>query len=791
MRKISLHLNKFSNKHFLLIWLIFHIAILTYFASSFIAHRGNISIDADLFNIFPDPTTNEAIRKADDSLLEATAQNIYILVSHKDFDTAKKTAESVYTQLNGSDNFKTLSLYTNFSSVEDIYDYLYKYRYNLLDDETINKINADGGESFAMNALATAYSGFTLLPLDDLDSDPFMLSEHNLNTYLNLVQSTGTSMSLKDNVLASEKDGVWYIMLTGILSKKGAALANKNNGVQEIYDVCLPLENDETKFVFSGTPFSSHQNSNSANKEITIISTVSILIVIILLFTVFGSPIPILFSLLSILLSIVSAILMTMGFFHKLHILTLVFGTSLIGSCIDYSIHFFTHWAGNKKLNSGDEIRKHLLPGLTLAIVSSVLCYAILMFAPFNLLKQMSLFSLTGLTSSFLTTIGLFPYIKMPQGERKIKVSAIIKNSNHPTAKKWVGRAVITSFFVISIGSILIFHKRLTIENDVNKLYKDKGRLAIDLPKAYEILNYDPTTWLIVSGETPEDVFQLEERMRNKIDHDEHKNPYISPTIFIPSIEHQKKSRAACLKLLSRSEEQLEYLGFDPADSKKILSDFYSKQNDFITIDDPAIPEVVMSLISITWLGQINGTYYSVILPNNSDNASFYKELEKESPNLHFTNKLYDMSRDLDKLTILELKFFSIAYIIIFIILKLFYKLKQALKIISIPLLIVLITTAVYVIFNIKLEFFTTTGLILVFGLGLDYIIYMMENEQHKGSNTSTLEPFAIMLSFITTIISFGALSLSSFPPVHLMGLSIFLGLTTSYTSTMFYDRSL
>ena len=144
----------------------------------------------------------------------------------------------------------------------------------------------------------------------------------------------------------------------------------------------------------------------------------------------------------------------------------------------------------------------------------------------------------------------------------------------------------------------------------------------------------------------------------------------------------------------------------------------------------------------------------------------------------------------LDKLTVMVLKFFLIAYALMFVFLKLFYKLKQTLKIVSIPLLIVLVTTAVFAVFNIKLEFFSVTGLILVFGLGLDYIIYMMENEKPKTDENKTLEPFAIMLSFITTIVSFGALALSSFVPVHLMGLSIFLGLATAYISSMLYDRS-
>jgi len=87
---------------------------------------------------------------------------------------------------------------------------------------------------------------------------------------------------------------------------------------------------------------------------------------------------------------------------------------------------------------------------------------------------------------------------------------------------------------------------------------------------------------------------------------------------------------------------------------------------------------------------------------------------------------------------------------------------------------------------GIPLEFFSITGMILVFGLGLDYVIYMVENEKRSDTSVNArLEPFAILLSFLTTAVSFGALALSSFVPVHMLGLSIFLGLTTAFLCTV------
>lgn len=794
MKKISLRQNNLKNRHFLSAWTIFHAAVIVFFLLTFIFNKSAIKIDADLFNMFPRPFQEEGIRNADEKLTEVVGQNVFILTASNDFNRAKETAARVYENLSGSENFKQVSLYSNLSDLSEVKDFMYKYRWNLLSEEDSEFILNGGEGDFAEAALMQAYSPFTLLPLDNLDTDPFMLTETALNNYLSAVQSSGTAMTVKDGVLASFANDTWYIMIRGILSKKGAALASKNNGITEIYRICKEYEKDDIRFVYSGTPFNSHQSSNSATKEITIISTVSMLAVIIILLVVFKSPLPILLSVFSILISVGTAICTTLAVFHKMHILTLVFGTSLIGSCIDYSLHFFTHWAGNEQLNSGEEIRSHLLPGLIMAIVSSVLCFVILLFAPFTLLKQMSLFSISGLISSFLTTIAVFPNIPLPVGERKIKLLAVVRQSENPKQKKLIGRIGVTVLFAFTILTILFCYKRFEIKNDVNKLYTMEGRILDDKIEATNITKYNPSGWFIVRGNTEEEALVNEKMLCKQIDEaliNSESTGYISTTLFIPSVETQKKSRMAAKKLLELADYQFEALGFDSSYADELRIQFAQTENDYISLEEGNVPEFIASSISTAWLGKIDEQYYTVVMPNIINEPSQMKKLVEENDNVFFVSKIADMGSDLDKLTAVILKFFLAAYVVMFVVLKIFYKWKQAFKIISIPLLIMLVTASVFVLSGVNLEFFSVTGLILVFGLGLDYIIYMMENEKTHTEGTRTLEPFAILLSFITTVISFGALALSTFAPVHLMGLSIFLGLTTAYISSMLYDRSL
>ena len=65
----------------------------------------------------------------------------------------------------------------------------------------------------------------------------------------------------------------------------------------------------------------------------------------------------------------------------------------------------------------------------------------------------------------------------------------------------------------------------------------------------------------------------------------------------------------------------------------------------------------------------------------------------------------------------------------------------------------------------------------------------MIENEKNREKKTQKLDPFATALSFMTTLLSFGALALSSFVPVHLIGLSISIGLTTAFVCSKCYEN--
>ena len=764
-----------GRKASLLTYILLHLAVFASFAISLA--RGRFFITSDLFSMIPQTAATGAIEAADQKLTKNSGRQVFILSRNSTFSLAKENAVSAYEKIKSSPDFpvffENLSLYQENASYQEIFDFLQKYRFNFLDQDKTEKLESlKGQEDFTEEALSEIFSGFNPAPLDNLEQDPFYLDGQNLSKLLTVLSDSGTNMSLKDGVLAAQYDNDWFVMIQGYLSPKGAALAKKNNGVQLIYDICLTMEREssEASFVFSGTPFHSHKSSGSASREITIISLLSLLAVLVMLIFTFRSLLPIAAAFTSILTSLAFAFCFTASVFGQIHALTLVFGTSLIGSCIDYSLHFFVNWKGNTALKTGIQIRDFLMKGLLLSLASTEICYFLLIFTPFPLLKQMAVFSLTGIFSSFLTVCLFYPLFQVE--ENKKRKILILKNIPK------TGKKGLIILLLLPLIILMVNHNELKIHNNLSALYKMTGRLKNDTILASKVLNYTPSSWFIIQADTEEELLQKEEEFAKNFHH-----KYLALSRLIPSEKRQKASLRACIKLAENRElvkNQYEILDFDDIES---LTDLYLEKtknagNKILTPDDQ-LPGQLAGIKKLLWLGKIDGSFYSVFMPAENISTAELEKLSDEKNGIYFENKVSQIGKGLNKLSGMILLMFALAFVIITVILRFFFTLKDTLKIAFVPLFSLIWILAVFTITKSPVDFFCITGIILVFGLGIDYIIYMTN---HGGSS---LDRTAIILSFFTTAISFGSLALSSFVPVHAIGLAIFTGLTAAFIATM------
>ncbi|MCL2881118.1 MAG: MMPL family transporter, partial [Treponema sp.] len=734
--------------------------------------------------------------QADRILSDSNSRQAIVLAASPDFQTAKKGAQELNDALSPSSAFESINLYINTDVIRSFTDFLYKYRFALLDNETRGLLESGRAGEIADSALASAYGAFNFSSLDYLEGDPFFLVDRELRGHLASSLASAPSMSVKDDVLASQYDGVWYVMLRMKLAKSGVALNSKESAVQKIHAACDAISagapGGDLHFVTSGAPFHSYESSTSAQREISIISVVTSILVVIIFFVCFRNFIPVTAAVSAVALSILTALGAALLFFREVHVLTLVFGTTLIGTCVDYSVHFFIHWKWSASIRDSGHVRSLIFRGITMSIISTAVCFIFLFIAPFIILKQFAVFLLCGLVSSWLTVICIYPYFKKPVSV-PMRIAAPFRIVSRRV--KYGILAVIAVFF---IAILAVNWRQLRIDNNIRSLYTVKGKLLESEITAAKVINTGSVGWYyLVSGKTPDETLENEERLTQALDQQialGNLGNYTAVSKFIPSLQTQQRNIRAAGNLLPLAHAQYDALGFSEADAGAFASELSNAQN--VSIDAP-LPAFLSDIISSFWIGRTpEGSYYSAVMVQHAGNEDIFRGIAKSQDNVFFIDKVNDIQTELNHLTTVIALFFLMSYIVIAVIVRFNYSVKRTIRICLVPVFFILVSLSVLAFLDIPIGFFPVVGMILVYTLGLDYIFYITENEAQTGINGEdsvegrTMTDFAIFLSYVTSALSFGALSLSSFTPVRLFGLTVFTGLTAAYCTAMLLTDS-
>ena len=764
-------------------------------------------MDSDLYSILPDSDEIKNVSAAEKVLSARNMRNISVLVGHENFEVARSAAVALDSAFLGDSSFEETRLFVNENAMDETRDFFFNHRYTLQGREVRKILNEGDFESLKNRALQKIYGSFSMANLNHLDEDPFLLGDA---AFENFVQNSLTAMSrfsIRDSVLYAVDSGVTYVMWNARLSENVPSMASDGHVIAQLNHVLDSLKKAQTGLVVakSGVPFHSFESSDRAKSEIAWISGVSIVLILLLLLYFFRSTTPIVATLSTIAIAIFTALAFTWYVFGNVHVFTLVFGTSIIGVSIDYAVHFFVNWKAGVR-----NVRSSIIKGLLLGFLTTELSYIALTFAEFSLLRQMAVFSIVGLLSAFLTITLLFHAV-FDVGWNSSGTLAFPKSSSSslptvlPTAflklyslfPKNALRLVAALFVVALIPGLYL----LNIHTDMRSLYTMSDEM-----KAAEALNAKlnnlgiSENYFIVEGESEEDVLQKEELLAERLVSAEKKSllkSHLATSAFVPSARTQANTYEDFRRM------------FFAVDSSRTITDFLTDsvksylrgigvQNDsaFVAgikasrekvvdiksvVDSPTIPSSFRSMLKMLWIGKVGNKYYSAVIPLHVSDKFDAQKIAQDLPNIHVVNKMQDINNALTKISHVSLTLVGVAYAVVFLILVIVYKFKDAVRIIRAPVLASLFVAAVFGYMNIDFNFFAIVGVILTLGIGIDYALFFRE-----GGRQNLTTALAIMLSAMTTLISFGSLACSAFVPVHTFGLAVLLGISCCFLISPF-----
>jgi predicted exporter len=771
------------NKKSFSVWLAFHLLIICLF---FIF--GKLIIDTSLFSILPDSNPVQQLSEVEQSISSKLNSGLTVLIGHEDFSAAKRISDQFVPDMRSIQGIKEIQYELNTNAVFDIQKYLHKYRYHFLSPDVEQFLKDGNISALSERAFFSLSSPVSMGSLDFLDEDPYLLANESLQYFLNSGVLGKMAVGIRDSLLSRDYDGKSWILVTMKSGFDGSTVELEENPIPVLLELAddYKQKNPAVEFIFSGVPFHSYDSAQKSRREISLLSTLSSLFIVFLILLIFRSIQPLVATLIAIGSGIVTGLATTLIIFQDIHIFTIVFGTSLIGISVDYSFHYFTEWS--EQIDNKTVLKK-ILPGISIGLITTILSYGAFTISSFPLLQQIAVFSIAGLISTYISVLFLYPNLGKAKEKTRLssdKAAEIIKRIFQVPARF---PAILSYFIIFALILFVVFGlKDFKLSNNIRDLYKMSPHLLGWENKSSEILDHGSSgIYFLIEGNNLEENLLKEEILTETLisySEKEYLESYLGLSTLLPSKKTQKKNRQLISeKLFPRMMEQLSFLGYDHSVFEHNLEQFTKSENQFMDINDlNSLP--LNSLTDALHSGDINGKYYTSVLLFGITDLPKLKDLAEGLQGVYLVNKADDTSRTLEELSKLALIIILFSYLSIFIGLLFRYGVKGSLRIVLIPIAASLLTLSLISIVQLPVNLFVVVGLILIPGMGTDYIILLSESEKNQKSVL-----LSITLSMLTSVLAFGLLGFTSLAGVF--GLTVSFGVFMTYMLTLFFSKKL
>ncbi len=769
---------------------LFFIVIL--FCAIFLGSQyNNIHISTDLKDLSPTLSEQPLIQKAIDTLSSDIESRFMIIVHGKTQEDVNAAAEKLENELRKID---FLSVGTNDTS--QLLEEFKQYRFQLLSPKQQKKLKESEHEQLINNALRNLYRMDSSLQLLPFNEDPLS----TFDNYVNHLLQNGFTINNGVQVTVLNGDRTYYSTLSIKISQgamqidKQHELIDKINLLEASLKKAFPVE-----LLRSGVFFFAADAAEKSEKDIKLISTVSTFAIILLLLFVFRSVSILLLPVTSIGLGVIFAAGVNHYLYGSIHILTIVFGASLIGIIIDYSLHYFYHQNPNTHSSKDDRVSSTLFRAMLLSLITSLVGYGALSFSSLDALKKVALFSCCGILAAWLSVITIGSLSKIVE----IKINDQIFSKGLTYINQFFSKAI-QKFSFIAWG-ILITASACTIylygipTSDNPHLFFNPAKELLNQEQKANLLSksFEPGRYIVITGNSVEQVYEHYEKMLNTITNDlpkEHKNPFFSAMHFLPSPKQQKQNYQLQEKIYQPggiAEIAFDKTGIPPEQAEKLYQKFIEKKGQVI---EPASVFSKNSALPPVWAEQNEEHLGFVLIEKNSDVnkiENIILDRTQELEGVVFINTLSLSQEALKEQRKSASVLLFLAYAFIALIMLLYYRSVSALWILLVPITATLGTLITFTVLGIDITLFNVMGLFLVLGLGMDYVIFIKEMYTDSDNVKNNVTQNAILLSTITTLLSFGLLSLSSIPVAQAFGSTLLIGNTLNFLCTLIFAQLL
>ncbi|HEX5693833.1 MAG TPA: hypothetical protein VFY00_04340, partial [Arenimonas sp.] len=357
-------------------------------------------LDSDVLALLPGATEDARLAQANQRLTQGNTRQVVVLLGHARWAPLQRGARAFTASLATDPRLVPLPAEEPIDEAMAAYA---PYQRGLLTREQRQRLQTAEPDALAGHAVARLFAPGSA---PGWRADPLGLE-------LDWWQArAGRGPVPRDGLLSLETpEGPWVVLRFEQVGSPFALDGERHlqAALDRAFDAAQTTAGEPLRRLQAGVPLHAEAAAAQASQEVATIGLGSLLAVLVLVWLAFRSLRPILLVALSLAVGVAAGVAATAAVFGQVHLLTLVFGASLVGVAEDYGIHYFASRQQDKV--APRPLMRRLLPALALALATSVIAYLTLAIAPFPGLRQMAVFSAAGLGAAFLTVVLWFPFL--------------------------------------------------------------------------------------------------------------------------------------------------------------------------------------------------------------------------------------------------------------------------------------------------------------------------------------------------------------------------------------------
>ena len=649
-----------------------------------------------------------------------------------------------------------------------------------------NKLNEDSIQSITSSNYKTLVSPSGIIAKKTILKDPLGLSFIALKKLQEL--SFGDEFSLHNGFLLSKDNKNVLLFITPAFESsetdKNAEFADNLYVLQD--QLNATFSEKVTSEYFGGTLIAvANANQIKQDIQLTVSIAMSILLLILILFYKKLS-IPIILFIPTILGALLAVSILFL-IRTKISAISLGIGSVLLGVTLDYALHILTHIRSN---NNAEALYKDITKPILMSSLTTALAFLCLLFLQSQALQDLGVFAAISVLSASVFALIIIPQVYKTKIATTTKKSVIDRVAAYPLHKnKWSLIAL-----AILLGASVFTYNKVTFNKDLNKLNYQPQALMEAQERLDALTNMSSkSVYLAAYGNSEEDALVTNDAIFPMLE-DLQLNNQILEFSSIGSIVKSEALQNEKIKTwnsfwtsnnIEDTKQNLissgNTLGFKPTTFNRFYELLESEFKP-LSVSDYSDLKTITTEDYIT--SKDNFTTVTTLVKVQDENVEHLVDTFKDFEQTIVVDRkhmnetfLGNLKNDFNRLVIYS-------SIVVFILLLLFYRSLSLTLVTAIPIALTwLLTIGLMGLFGIEFNIFNIIISTFIFGLGIDYCIFITNGLLHEyriGDSALPIHKTSIILSVITTLLGVGVLIFAKHPALYSISLVSIIGILSA-----------